>query len=326
MRRITPSTMLSLTYQPAFDHPRRLPNPTQTRGHRPGLSPLGGFAFGGTFVAAGTLVVLIGLRVIEPGGRVNVPYEVLTAIGALFASAGVFIWIKTWRERQAERRHHAMLLRHPDEPALADHAWDPAGARSHLRQQAVRATVIAVFFILFLTPFNYIVFKKDPPWLMQGIVGLFDLVTLYLLWDMVVRWGRAFKFGQAVLCFDRFPYRTNEPVKLTWVAPSGCSGAATGRFTLRAIVEWHETTGRGKSRNTRLVHEQQWSGAWVLESPTLITPGMNYELAFTLLPEAQGTALRAERPRFWELEVALSLPGLDFTDTYLVPIYSPHRG
>jgi hypothetical protein len=31
--------------------------------------------------------------------------------------------------------------------------------------------------------------------------------------------------------------------------------------------------------------------------------------------------LSAEKPVFWEFEVKLDLPGLDFQETYLVPIY-----
>jgi hypothetical protein len=33
------------------------------------------------------------------------------------------------------------------------------------------------------------------------------------------------------------------------------------------------------------------------------------------------TRLSADKPLFWELEVKLKLPGLDFSETYLVPIY-----
>jgi hypothetical protein len=43
-----------------------------------------------------------------------------------------------------------------------------------------------------------------------------------------------------------------------------------------------------------------------------------------ILPDdARATDLRANRPIFWELEAQLDLPGLDFKETYLVPIYGP---
>jgi hypothetical protein len=317
--------MLPLIYRPGATQPQRLSNPTQARGYRAGFSPLGGAVFGGIFVAIGIYIVLVGLRIIVPGGRVHVPHWVLIPIGAVFAAGGLFVWGKIWRQRQAENRREQQVLRHPEEPAFADLDWDPSGARSNLKQHGVRATLIVIFFILFLTPFNYLIVKENAPWFAKGVIALFDLITVFLIWDMSMRWGRVFKFGHAVLRFAHFPLRTNEPVRLTWIAPSGCAGSATGSFTLRSVVEWHETTGSGKSRNTRLVHEQQWSGAWVLESPVLITPGMDCELVFNLPPGVRSTTLHVERPQFWELEVALSLSGLDFKDTYLVPIYSPRR-
>lgn len=317
--------MLPLTYEPGFGNPQRLSGRTQARGARTGMSTGGGLVFGGVFVAVGTFIVLLGLRVIEPGGRLHVPHAVLIPAGAAFSLAGLFVWGNVWRQHRAERRHTQMRAWHPEEPALADHPWDPAGSHSQLRQHAVKATLLAIFFILFLTPGNYIVFHENAPWFARGGVVLFDLITLYLLFDAGLRWGRALKFGRAVLRFERFPYRTREPVKLIWIAPVGCDGEATGRFTLRAVREWYETTGSRKSRNTQLVHEQLWAGTWKLESPARIAAGEPCELTFTLPPDAPSTAMHAERPLFWELEVALSLPGLDFTDTYLVPIYGQKR-
>jgi hypothetical protein len=47
------------------------------------------------------------------------------------------------------------------------------------------------------------------------------------------------------------------------------------------------------------------------------------ELRYELPADAQPTQLSADTPIFWELEVKLDLPGLDFQEIYLVPIYSP---
>ncbi|WP_043584642.1 hypothetical protein [Geminisphaera colitermitum] len=309
--------MLPLTYRPGSAEPQRLRNPSQNRGSERGLSLAGGLAS----VAVGVFALLIGLRVIEDEGKLHVPHWVMLPLGTMFAVCGLFVWWQTWRPYQAKRRHARMLLKHPDEPAFADYDWNPSGARSNLRAPAIRTTVIAGFFILFLVLPNYFAFTKPRPLFLIGIAGLLDVVTLFLIGHAALCWGRVLKFGQAELRFADFPFRTDKPVRLAWVAPSGCSGLATGSFTLRAVREWRESSGRGKSRSERLVHEQQWSGTWEINSPALIAPGMNCDLVFKLPPDAPRTNLHGERPFFWELEVALSLPGLDFKDTYLVPIY-----
>lgn len=318
--------MLPLVYKPGSTAPVRLPTPAQARSRRDDPSPTSHIVLGAFLCGAGIVSALAGFRVINPATLgVKAPAEAFTAAGAALALLGLFAWEKAWRDTQSERRHQQLRRQHPNEPALTDYEWDPAGARSQLHQQALRATMVAVLFCLFIAPFNYLLFKEEVPLLMSIVVGAFDALCVFTLGNAGVRWGRAFKFGQAELRFDRFPCSTREPVRLTWIAPSGCSGAATGGFTLRAIVEWMETHGSRKSRQTRVVHEQRWCASWVLESPTLITPGMNCELVFDLPPDAPSTAMRAARPLFWELEVSLNLPGLDFKDTYLVPIYGPRR-
>lgn len=46
------------------------------------------------------------------------------------------------------------------------------------------------------------------------------------------------------------------------------------------------------------------------------------ELRCDLPDDALTTQLSADKPVFWELEARLSLPGLDFVETYLVPVYA----
>ncbi len=45
------------------------------------------------------------------------------------------------------------------------------------------------------------------------------------------------------------------------------------------------------------------------------------ELCCDLPDDAVTTQLTANQPVFWELEVKLALPGLDFKETYLIPVY-----
>jgi hypothetical protein len=50
-------------------------------------------------------------------------------------------------------------------------------------------------------------------------------------------------------------------------------------------------------------------------------PSRHVDLQFDVPAGLPGTALAAARPVFWELDVHLDMPGLDFTETYLVPLY-----
>lgn len=285
------------------------------------MSTAVGIFFGTPFVVAGIFGVLLGLQIVNADEKLNVPHWVMLPIGGVFAFGGFFVWWRTWLQYRTKQQHEQRKLQYPNDPARSDYEWTPDGARSKLSAKAIKATVTMAVLVLFLTPFNYLSFQERHPMLII-ITGIFDLITLFVAGHALLLWSRALKFGQSVLRFSEFPFRLGRSVRLTWVTPSGCSGAATGSFTLRAIREWYETSGSGKSRNTQLVHEQQWAGAWELDTPARLTPGMTVDLNFDIPSNAPGTNLQADQPLFWELEIMLRLPGFDFKDTYLVPIYS----
>jgi hypothetical protein len=70
-----------------------------------------------------------------------------------------------------------------------------------------------------------------------------------------------------------------------------------------------------------VVHEEIWSAKGIIEQPRNFPLHDAVELRYELPSEALSTRLSADKPLFWELEVKLKLPGLDFSETYLVPIY-----
>ena len=82
-----------------------------------------------------------------------------------------------------------------------------------------------------------------------------------------------------------------------------------------------ESHGSGKSRSVTLVHEEVWSAKWLLEQPRNFQLKDKVEPRYEPPASAQPTNLSAGKPVFWELQVQLDLPGLDFNETYLVPVY-----
>lgn len=302
---------------------QRLSGRTEARGSQSGFSTLGAFVFGGVFVLAGTLVILIGSTVIPvEAKRVHAPYWVLTVFGAVFALAGLLVWGMAGRQYAANRRRKEALQRHADEPAMADYGWDPQGYAVNRWRRPLRALGGAVFMTLFLSIFNYWGFWMQAPWLVKAIVMVFDLILLAVWWQALLLVGRAIKFGGSRIEFSEFPYRLTKPVMVRWHPATGIAQASRGSFTLRCVVEWFETRGSGRNRSKRLVHEQKWRGTWLLDREHHFQRYENIELRFAPPADALPTQLHAARPVFWELEVKLDLPGLDFEETYLVPVYA----
>lgn len=301
---------------------RRLPHPTEARSPHTGLSGWGAVAFGGVFVAMGTVITLIGARVIPVDPQsVKAPWWVLTVAGLVFGLGGVFIWSLAVRQWRAERRRREGARRYPDQPAMDDHPWDPTGHVPPRWSRALKAVLTAAGLTLFLSIFNFWAFFTESPLMVKIIVVLFDVVLLLVWWQVGLAVGRAVKFGGTRLDFARFPFRPGEAVLLRWHPPAGLTLARQGAFTLRVVEEWHEQTGHGRNRSTRLVHEECWRGAWKLAEPRPFARGEIIELRYDPPTDAPPTQLNDPRPVFWELEVKLELPGLDFEEHYLVPIY-----
>ena len=283
------------------------------------------FLFGCPFVGVGTWIILVGTKVIpvDPA-TVHAPYWVLTVAGLVFALSGLALWVGAVRQLLANRRRQEAARRYSSEPALLDYAWNPRGFKAARWKRPIKAAAFAGFLTLFLSMFNWWAFVEGGPWMVKIIVGLFDLVLFVLWWATIASVAGAIKFGGSQIEFAHFPYRLPEPIVIRWEQPTGIVRVNKGSFTLRCVEEWFERGGGKNDDSRHLVHEEVWSGTWHLEEPRPFDLGKWMELRFEPPADAPSTQLSAERPVFWELEVKLDLPGLDFKETYLVPIYSAH--
>jgi len=159
--------------------------------------------------------------------------------------------------------------------------------------------------------------------MVKAIVCLFDIIAL-LMWGRAVKQVlSAFKFGHSRVEFSSFPYHIPKPVNIRWLPGGGISRVNRGTFTLRCIEEWMERRSGGENQGAILVHEEVWSARWIIEQPRNFPLNEAMELCYELPPDALSTRISADKPLFWELEVNLSLSGLDFNETYLVPVYRP---
>ncbi|MBI4179498.1 LapA family protein [bacterium] len=302
--------------------PERIAGRTEQRGSKMGLPSYGGFLFGIPFVAAGTGVALIGMRVIRVNpNSVHAPYWVLTAFGIVFVLGGLAVWSMAWRQFRENRRRQEIRRGGVHEKILSDYDWQTRGFAVPRWSKFVKSLLTALFLTLFFSIFNFLAFGADGPWLVKCVVIVFDLITAAVWWETSVILGRTLKFGGSRLDFTDFPYRMDRPVTLRWYPANGIDRARKGQFTLRCVKEWYESHGHGKHHSTHLVHEQIWCGIWRLDNPKVFQPGMPIEISYEPPADLPSTQLSADKPVFWEMDIQLDLPGLDFEEVYLVPIY-----
>ncbi|HEX2501225.1 MAG TPA: hypothetical protein VHO73_07180 [Methylomirabilota bacterium] len=275
-------------------------------------------------IAAGGALVLVGAGTLRPESHVPVPTPVPYAIGVVFVVLGA--WLLAIRIGDGLRDARAARLRRtmPGAPWLADHPWDPAGARDETGRRAIAAAALAVTLALFLVPFNWVAFSPRSGILIWGrilfvvVTGVFDVLTVIVAgYAAYLGWRRA-RFGSVFLRFERFPMVLGTSARV-WLrvprAPAECRLTAA----LRCIEERYVADGDSSST----LSEQVWAETLPVDPAWgRIGEGWNLPIALRLPLGPYETRLADRPPRYWELEVHGAAPGVDFGAIFLLPVYT----
>ena len=290
--------------------------------HAP-LSPKSMFLFGLPFVAFGLYFTLGSLGIVElNASKVNGPMWLLTAAGLVFLMAGLIIWKMGYKQARLLATCRKLAQRHPDNPAMADYPWDRQGF-CPTRWRPVQTSLAAfVFITIFASIPNCILHEDDSaPWLLRLSAIVMNLIVIASFVITVKKLRHALKFAKTQLIYPRFPMHLGESVQLKVRLPASVRSPSSAKFYLRCIKEYYVTSGSGKNRSKRLVHEVLYEAQEQADRTQLqASPG--YACAQFELPEsAPATHIQGAPPHFWELEMILYVPGLDLNQQYLLPIY-----
>jgi len=283
-----------------------------------------GLILGAVFLAVGGFVVAVGTGWIEVDeSSVHAPRSVIVLVGASFALGGLIAAAKGVAGLRSAARRARISRERPGERWHADHPWDPRGETATGGRPFRRALLGVVFLAVFLTPFNWWAFLSDAGGTVVTIVvSFFDLLLLLVLAGAATELVRMLRYGKSELLFDAFPFFLGERVAVRLRRSSGAAFDAL-RLTLRRVRELSETTGRGRSRTTRLVAESLWEEERTLSAEEgAAAPGRDLRLEFDLPADLPETRLSTGEPTYWELHARGETAGLDWVATFLVPVYA----
>jgi hypothetical protein len=306
------------------DPPERISVQRAAVGFRSGFPPLGIFLFGLPFFLIGGYFIL-GVAGVFPldMSRSSVPAWVLGLVGVVFLSGGLLVWGMGIRTLRFQRRLALSGRTHQEEPACADYPWDLNGFTPDRWKPIGQTLFTGIILGALMGVGNYVVFFDDnnAPVFAKVIVGLFNTILLFLLYRLVKQILHAVKFGDSRLLFESFPVRRGALYTARIELPATARRAQSGKIELRQLNEQWHVRGRGKNQSKQLVHTCDWKGGRDLTSAELNeNPGI-LTASFWIPDEAPTTKIDTDKPVFWELEVQLKLPGLDFRQEYLVPVY-----
>jgi hypothetical protein len=279
--------------------------------------------FGLPFFAAGVLTMLPALR--THGDRHDWPrigfaaVFVLVGLGLIAAGPIGLAIAKRRRAREAQA---------PDRPWLWRDDWASGRIRGAFGSGGGSAWVFVLGWLTIAVPIAYWILN-DPraPVLFQGIFGVgFPLIGIIGLAAAVRGTLRARRFGRSVLTLDSTP------------APPG--GALSGRVdcgvadqldpTFEVVLQCMETwTEPGKGRSSsRTRMERRWRDDYVCagERSADIADGSLIGVRFDLPADALHSGSSSRGTIVWTLTVTSTLPGIDYRDSFEVPVYPAPAG
>lgn len=276
------------------------------------------------FVGIGAFIVLISMGVIpvEPESF-NAPRFIVGFTGGIFLVAGLMLltsgiksaWVAIHRKRLREM--------YPRESWRLDHVWSQEGTADSSVVTGWKTLSTALFFSLFMVPFNYwAFFSEHGNFFVTAITSLFDLIIFAVFCGGFYQIWRGIKYGACCLRWEQFPYFLGDTFKARF-----SSGRPIGQFnsmtiTLRCIVNVEEVRGSGDDQSRQVICYQHYCDTIEFNQAGMTECWGEVPVTFVLPQGDYGTSFDGKQPRYWELEINADTPGIDFHATFLVPVFS----
>ena len=277
--------------------------------------------FGVPFVGAGGFFALAGFEFIPLGGaKANAPLWVIGCCGLAFLFAGLGLWGGGIATLIRGARNRDLVRLHPNQPWLLDYAWEREGTRSAGFAGVVGGFAAFGSLCVFLAPFHYWAWMSDEgSWFVRIITGIFELLALAIGVGALRRLIQWFKFGRTYLLFAQFPFQPGERLEVDFGPNKFDRLDVVLRFQKKTTTQ----TGSGDNSrthvDTRTLHEQKQ----VIECHAL---DPKVRIAFDLPDNLSWVNRISENPSwYWEMEVSADVPGVDFGETYKLPVYLSPR-
>ncbi len=249
-------------------------------------------------------------------GSSDAPPELVVLGGVVFALGGLVLMVHGVRGVSRAKRLCVEQELRPHEPWAWDYDWDPRGIDARGSHALARWGAASAAATVLLVPLHLGLFDPSlgalvlPLWL--GVVDLGWIAAL--VWTARVALQRR-KFGSPRLSYAHFPFRAGEVVEVYVEGVRGLEALERLDCSLRFIEEQYEATGS--------------NGAYQVNSYQLYCEERSLELRMSgpiqlrfSLPESSYATRLSERPaRYWELALHGGARGLDFSASFVLPIY-----
>jgi len=296
-----------------------------------GAGMLSGFPamfLGIPFLGFGGIFLLMVAGIIPAGGN-DKPNLIVGALAAVFAGVGLWLFLHGAVTKIKSLISDYRYRRHPDEPWIWDHRWNPRMARTKEGRSILLGFLFVLLFACFLLPFNWWAFGSPFSWLPASnecsnpvvvvVIIPFDLVWLFCIGYMVYALVRYIKYGNSRLHFSSFPFYLGGELRATLSRVGRLRRARTLTIRLVCVEETFET--REKNRSAGMCYALYEDKQVLTAKELREIQGRTLPVAFPLPFYPPATRLTARPSYYWEVVVTADIKGIDYEAVFLVPVY-----
>lgn len=202
-------------------------------------------------------------------------------------------------------------------PWTWDYPWRPQGMPPDYVVGSGGLVLGPVAFLAFIGLFN--IAWGSPSWFLKGLVLLFDLFGLLVLYDILRALVQWLRFSHPTIAWKTFPAFLGERLEATVRFPRALHPNGPVQVTLRCVEdEWNvrqRQNGQERQLEAMAIYSEEH------ELPLPDGPLRQLDLALDLPTGQPGTDLAKQEATYWQLVLRVPTVGPDFDTLFLAPVY-----
>jgi hypothetical protein len=240
--------------------------------------------------------------------------------GAVFGLAGLLV--TTLGIKAILRKSGAPVAR-SGSPWTSDNDWDATGAVPDNPTGGFATAVgrlVLFVFVGFMNVLWTVKMTGGARVIVSLVVGLFDLLTLVVLYDTVRKMVQAVRVGTPRLAWRTFPFFTGGRFEAVFQTSRPMRPNGPAKVTLRRI-EQRSGGDPGAGRTNGAQSFEVWSSEETLAAFAEGTM-TSFPIAVAVPADQPGTDLSKNDCTYWQVLITVPVAGPDVEAVFLVPIYS----
>ncbi len=202
---------------------------------------------------------------------------------------------------------------------LMDYNWDTTRVKDNPTQAIKTGLFVFGLYGAFMVLMVYFAFfSENPSWVAQGVVILFMLALIFLVFDILSKIKDYFKYGHSsLLPLTSLPFYIGEELSVNFVNAAVCHDFNKIHVVLQLIQEEEVMSVDSEGTRSRSINFNILYRAL----DTFPTLGEVCPITMSIPANCQGNHLSGDCARYWVLDVTAHHLGRKFSTTFLLPVY-----